>query len=219
MEYHKIETLYERDEATHRLKPELILKNPVYGIIKTWQFTEKIDGTNIRVIWNPAVLPGEQDHLHFGGKTDNAQIHADLVKWLYENISVEKMRTVFPESRVVIYGEGYGAGIQKGGGDYSSTKKLIVFDVFIIDAVNSKLGGWWLNWENTCDVAAKLSLDVVPFIGEMTLEQATDMVRAGFPSRLNGGKKQAEGVVGRPLEALFDKKGHRLIVKLKTKDF
>lgn len=27
------------------------LKNPVYGIIKTWQFTDKIDGTNIRCIY------------------------------------------------------------------------------------------------------------------------------------------------------------------------
>jgi hypothetical protein len=35
-EYHKIETLYERDEKTFRLKPELVLKNQVYGAIKTW---------------------------------------------------------------------------------------------------------------------------------------------------------------------------------------
>jgi hypothetical protein len=68
-------------------------------------------------------------------------------------------------------------------------------------------------------VAAKLGLDVVPFVGEMTLEQATEMVRAGFPSLLNGGQIQAEGLVGRTAEPLFDKKGARLIVKLKTKDF
>ena len=37
MEYHKIETLYERDEATHRLKPELALKNRTYGLIKIWR--------------------------------------------------------------------------------------------------------------------------------------------------------------------------------------
>jgi len=65
----------------------------------------------------------------------------------------------------------------------------------------------------------KLGLDVVPFIGEMSLEEATEMVRAGFPSRLNGGQVQAEGLVGRTAEPLFDKKGSRLIVKLKTKDF
>lgn len=206
MEYHKIETLYERDEATHRLKPELVLKNRTYSLIKSWQWTEKIDGTNIRAIWDAAT-----GKLTFGGKTDNAQIHADLVRYLYENLPVENVRTVFPDVNAVIYGEGYGAGIQKGG-DYSATKKLIVFDV-LVD------GKWWLNWESACDVANKLRLDVVPFLGDMTLEEATEMARVGFQSRLNGGKAKAEGLVGRTTEPLFDKKGHRLIVKLKTKDF
>lgn len=212
-EYHKIETLYERDEKTFRLRPELILKNPTYRLLKTWQFTEKIDGTNIRCIWKPYHIgTGEPAKaLTFGGKTDNAQIHADLIRWLYENVSATTLTEIFPDTEAVIYGEGYGAGIQKGG-DYSPTKKFIVFDVL----VGNK---WWLNWENVCDVAAKLHLDVVPFIGEMPLEQATEMVRQGFQSRLNGGKAKAEGLVGRPAETLFDKKGARLIVKLKTKDF
>lgn len=205
-EYHKIETLYERDEKTFRLKPELILKNPTYGILKTWQFTEKIDGTNIRCIWDHAA-----SKLTFGGKTDNAQIHADLIRHLYEAISVESVRSVFPDTNAVLYGEGYGAGIQKGG-DYSANKKFILFDV-LVD------GKWWLNWANVCDVAAKLNIETVPFIGEMTLEDATEMVRIGFQSRLNGGKAKSEGLVGRPAETLFDKRGARLIVKLKTKDF
>ena len=204
-EYHKIETLYERDEQTFKVKAGL-LKNRVYGLIKTWHWTEKIDGTNIRVIWNAA-----EKKLTFGGKTDNAQIHADLIKHLYELVKSDKLAEVFPDVDVVIYGEGYGAGIQKGG-DYSPTKKLIIFDVLVA-------GKWWLNWENTCDVASKLGLEVVPFFGEMTLETATEFVRQGFPSRLNAGKARGEGLVGRPAETLFDKKGARLIVKLKTKDF
>jgi hypothetical protein len=60
---------------------------------------------------------------------------------------------------------------------------------------------------------------VVPYLGEMTLEEATEKVLAGFQSLLNGGKMKAEGMVGRTAEPLFDKKGARLIVKLKTKDF
>jgi hypothetical protein len=87
-----------------------------------------------------------------------------------------------------------------------------VFDV-LVD------GKWWLNWENTCDVAAKLGLDVVPFVGRMDLAYATAMVKTGFQSRLNDGKAKAEGLVGRTLEPLFDTSGKRLIVKLKTKDF
>lgn len=203
MEYHKIETLYERDLSTFKVDPTKI-KNRTYSLIKTWQWTEKIDGTNIRCI-------RENRTLRFGGKTDNAQIHADLIKHLYESVSAAKLSEIFPDTTVVIYGEGYGAGIQKGGG-YSATKKFIVFDVLVG-------GKWWLSWENVCDVAQKLHLDVVPFVGEMTLEDATAMVKAGFPSLVGDGSARAEGLVGRTAEPLFDKKGHRLIVKLKTKDF
>jgi RNA ligase len=209
MEYGKIETLYERDERTFKVRVGQ-LKNRTYDLLKTWHWTEKVDGTNIRCIWR-------EGKLSFGGKTDNAQIHADLIKWLYANVTEEKLRAVFPDkdgvpADVVIYGEGYGAGIQKGGGDYSTSKKLIVFDVLVG-------GKWWLGYENVCDVAAKLGLEVVPSFGEMSLEDATEFVRQGFKSRCAVNEKDAEGLVGRPIETLFDKKGHRLITKLKTKDF
>lgn len=217
-EYHKIETLYERNLETFKVNPSK-LKNRTYSLIKTWQWTEKIDGTNIRCIWSPERHGQNADEtpvfipasLRFGGKTDNAQTHADLIRWLYENVSVAKVAEIFPDTEAVIYGEGYGAGIQKGG-SYSSTQKLIVFDVLVG-------GKWWLSWENVCDVTGKLGLDVVPFIGEMSLEEATAMVQAGFYSRLGDGTLRAEGLVGRTAEPLFDKKGARLIVKLKTKDF
>lgn len=204
MEYPKIETLYERDEKTFKVKPG-IFKNRTYTCVSRWHWTEKIDGTNIRCIL-------DHGNLSFGGRGDNAQIHAELTKWLYENVSRDKLMEIFPDGNAVIYGEGYGAGIQKGGGLYSPTKKFIVFDV-LVD------GKWWLNYENVCDVASKLGLDVVPDFGEMTLEEATELVRTGFKSKLNGGQREAEGLVGKPLETLFDKKGARLVVKLKTKDF
>lgn len=203
MEYPKIETLYERDEKTHKVIAG-VFKNQTYTLLKEWEFTEKIDGTNIRCIWEPPVL-------RFNGRTENAQIHGDLIRWLCENVSKEKLQEVFPDVSVVLYGEGYGAGIQKGG-NYSPTKKLILFDV-LVD------GKWWLSWENIKDVAVKLGLDVVPFLGKMSIETATDFVRAGFKSLLGDGAANAEGIVGRPTETLFDKKGHRLILKLKTKDF
>lgn len=212
MEYHKIETLYERDGKFKVKVGEL--KNRTYSLLKEWRWTEKVDGTNIRCIWRPAfaAIGDDAQALTFAGKTDNAQLHADLVTWLRANVTVEKLKAVFPESWAIIYGEGYGAGIQKGGGLLSTTKKLIVFDVLVE-------GKWWLSHENVCDVAQKLGLDVVPDFGLMTLEEATYAVRKGFKSKLNGGQADAEGLVGRPLETLFDKKGARLIVKLKTKDF
>ena len=146
-----------------------------------------------------------------GGKTDNAQIPADLVAHLYDIVDQTKLKETFGPTTAVIYGEGYGAGIQKVGTLYSKTKKFIAFDVF----VDNK---WWVNWENTVDITKKLNLDVVPYIGDMTLEEAVEIVRKGFPSKLNP-ELQAEGLVGRTVETLFDKKGNRLIIKLKTKDF
>jgi hypothetical protein len=202
-EYPKIETLYERDTKTHKVIPGSF-KNRTYTLLKEWEFTEKIDGTNIRCIWEPPIV-------RFNGRTENAQIHADLIRWLYENVAANKLQEVFPDVAVVLYGEGYGAGIQKGG-KYSPTKKLILFDVLVE-------GKWWLSWENVKDVAAKLSIDVVPYLGKMSIEVATKFVQAGFKSLLGDGNADAEGIVGRPAETLFDKKGHRLILKLKTKDF
>lgn len=238
-EYAKIETLFERDMATFKVDPSN-LKNPTYNLIKSWDWTEKVDGTNIRCIWHPftckaghpvfsdskfcgtcgtEIVERVPNKVVFGGKTDNAQIHADLIKWLYENVSAQKLAAIFPESSAVIYGEGYGAGIQKGGGDYSPVKKIIVFDVFVFDAKN-RLGGWWLNWENTVDVAKKLGLETVPMIMRGSLQEAAELVRAGFKSHCSiNNLKQAEGLVGRTSETLFDKKGHRLITKIKTKDF
>jgi hypothetical protein len=204
-EYHKIETLYERDPETFKVRVGE-LKNRTYGMLKSWLWTEKVDGTNIRCIWRDKKLT-------FGGKTENAQIHADLIKWLYEHINPTKLAEIFPDADAVVYGEGYGAGIQKGGGDYSPEKRLIVFDVLVADK-------WWLAREGVQDVAQRLGLEVVPDFGEMTLEQATELVRRGFKSRCAANpEKMAEGLVGRPVETLFDKKGARLIVKLKTKDF
>jgi hypothetical protein len=207
MEYHKIETLFDRDEKTHKVFPDK-LRNPVYGIFKSWQFTEKVDGTNIRVMW-------EDSKLKIGGRTDNANIPAELVQLLYEKIDVQLLREEFGDTPCIIFGEGYGAGIQKGGG-YSKTKQFIVFDV-LVD------GKWWLNWENTCDVAASFGLKTVPFIGEMSLEAGIEMVRKGFNSPLaleqTGEIVPAEGIVGRTVETLFDKKGSRIIIKLKTRDF
>jgi len=207
VDYPKIETLFKRDEKTHKVYPDQ-LRNPLYGIIKSWQFTEKIDGTNIRVMW-------ADGKLRIGGRTDKASIPADLMQPLYETVDVQKMREMFSDSPAIIYGEGYGAGIQKGGA-YSKTKEFVVFDVLVA-------GRWWLNWQNVCGVADRLGLKTVPYLGEMGLDEAVDTVGSGFLSpladRQTGERVLAEGVVGRTVEPLFDKHGNRLIVKLKTKVF
>ena len=216
MEYHKIETLFERDGKFVVTEQ---LRNSVYGAFKKWHVTEKIDGTNIRVTLT------EEGKVVLGGRTDAAQIPVDLIQYLYETFPADKMRATMwrPDAdgkiqpvKAVLYGEGYGAGIQKGGGLYRKDKAFRLFDVLVDDR-------WWLDWINVEDVASKLEINTAPYLGEFTLDEIVAMVKAGVPSVVSiedsGQERMAEGVIGRTIEPLFDRRGKRVILKLKTSDF
>lgn len=149
MEYNKIETAFDRDDK-FKVNTSL-LRNPVFGIIKTWQVTEKIDGTNIRIIFS------KEGTLRIGGRTDNAQIPTKLLDVLNSMFNIDKMKEVFwlqEPVDVILYGEGYGAPIQKGG-IYRTSPSFRLFDVL----VGNK---WWLTWDNACDVANNLNIKTVP---------------------------------------------------------
>jgi ATP-dependent RNA circularization protein (DNA/RNA ligase family) len=205
-EYHKIDTLFERNKETFAVNPEM-LKSPVIRTISEWDVTEKIDGTNIRIMLSEA---GE---VSFGGRTNAAQIPGDLVLYLIKTFQQDRMKSLWLDgapAKLVLYGEGYGPGIQKGGGFYRKDKAFILFDVLVGDK-------WWLEREAVQDVAAKLGIETVPYLGRMTINQIVEKVRVPFASAL--GEAIAEGIVARPIETLFDRRGERLIIKLKTKDF
>lgn len=205
-EYHKIQTVYKRDPANkHKtlLDGEFSLQEFGYLANNNWIFTEKIDGTNIRVMFD-----GEQ--VFFGGKTDNAQIPAPLVQRLNTLFlpQIVKFTESFPDG-VCLYGEGYGAKIQKGGGNYRQDQDFVLFDVHI--------GDWWLLRSDVEDIAGKLGLDVVPIIGNGTLDDMVRMTMDGFNSRW--GNFLAEGIVARPEVELKTRRGDRIITKIKCKDF
>lgn len=232
MEYHKIDTLFNRDE---NFKVTEELRHPVYGDIKQWRMSEKIDGTNIRITLT------KEGEMKIGGRTDNAQIHAGLYEALSNMFCADCLKEVFWDSvkvkcdennqkfepfTVILYGEGYGAGIQKGGGDYNAEKTFRLFDVLVKGKSISgdESHDWWLDWDDVQDVADKLGIKTAPDMGWTTLEAAVAFTKIGFDSIVaredsgNDGIK-AEGVVLRPRETLFDKAGRRIIIKIKTKDF
>lgn len=212
MEYTKIDTLFERDE--NFVVDPTRLRHPVFATISEWDVTEKIDGTNIRVL-----MDGEGT-VTFGGRTDRAQMPADLFQYLLATFTPAKMIAAFkregePLPSVVLYGEGYGAGIQKGGA-YRKDKAFRLFDVLVS-------GKWWLDQANVSDVANKLGILTAPYLGRWTLTEIVSRVREGVVSEVAKEEGRtiiyAEGVVARPIETLFDKRGRRVILKLKTKDF
>ena len=363
-EYHKINTIFKRDRTTNRII-EGDYSCPEFEFLanNVWTWSEKVDGTNIRVM-----LQG--GNVTFGGRTDSAQIPAQLVTRLNERFLslTEKMQELF-SCDVCLYGEGYGAKIQKGGGNYRQDQDFVLFDIlvsnveydtikscpkhhelinatlsdltslkgFVNPAITStlrnkilngrqtssgdllntlqrnaeaktvnclpesaiskqnldslqksserccqnktecaqsagketlemgaeeescrsrsitatiperlevcsatpaiqrfikqnetphgstpqectcKINDWWLQRADVEDVARKLSLDVVPIIGEGTLHNAVVAAKYGIVS--TWGEFQAEGIVARPKTELKTRTGHRIITKIKCRDF
>lgn len=214
-EYHKINTVFKRDPTTNHktlLLGEWTTEAFDYLAENEWVFTEKVDGTNIRVMCVPAQIEGGQYGVAFGGKTDGAQIPAFLISKLEARFHTAEARAlladIFPEGGC-LYGEGYGAKIQKGGGNYRPDQDFVLFDV--------KVGEWWLERTNVARIAFKLGLDVVPIIGHGTLYDMIERARDGIIS--TWGDFGAEGIVARPAVELKERNGARIITKIKTRDF
>lgn len=205
-EYHKIEGLYLRDEATKRLMPGCF-RNPAVEYLKDaqWIFTEKIDGTNIRVHW-------DGHSVSFAGRTDKATIPYPLFDVLQEMfggaINEQVFEQNFGEKEVTLYGEGYGAKIQTGG-NYRPDQSFILFDVCV--------NGIWLSRENVEAVAGYFGVDVVPIIFRGTIQQAEAYVHSYPKSKI--GTAMMEGLVGRPSVELLTASGRRVIVKIKADDY
>jgi len=211
--YPKIETLWNRDEKTHKVIVGSY-RIPEFSNIRAWDLSEKVDGTNLRINLAPS---GE---VTFSGRTDNAQLHATIVKYLQETFTPEKMRAVFEtagEYEATLFGEGYGAKIQKSGGLYRKGVSFRLFDVLI--------GRWWLEPDAVQDIANKLGIKTVPFLGEVDyLPRSADELRTIIDMSIvaseDGGTGcLAEGVVARTTPLLFTRRGDRLMWKLKFGDF
>jgi len=204
--YHKIQTVFLRDPQTKMktlLEGQFALPEFAYLANNQWVFTEKVDGTNIRVMFD-----GQQ--ITFGGKGDESEIPDFLLTSLSDIFlpQLATFRTKF-DSGVCLYGEGYGAKIQKAGQKYRQDQSFVLFDV--------KIGDWWLNRLDVEEISLALQIDVVPIIGTGTLYDMVEMTRAGFNSLW--GDFKAEGIVARPAVELKSRAGNRIITKIKHRDF
>lgn len=207
VQYNKIETVYKRDINGTKKLIEGDFRNEAVEYLKDniWQFTEKIDGTNIRACWN-----GHK--VEFKGRTDKADIPKHLLSRLEElflnNESEELFEQLFGEKEVILFGEGYGPKIQKGG-DYRDTVDFILFDVMINENYQSR--------STVEEMAKTFGIDCVPIILTGTIQDAIDFIKTKPKSTF--GTADMEGVVGRPLVEMKDRCGNRLIVKIKVCDF
>lgn len=200
----------------------------------TREFITSDIGNNIGIKWNVA----------YKGKTDNAQIPKMLYAYLTTELTEDKVlnalglskemyvtdklmqektwsvlntqfnvyeldETKIPK-RYTLYGEGYGAGIQSGG-YYRKDNSFIGFDV--------KVDDMYLLRENRDDIFKKLGVDIVPFMGTFTVDEAIEFVKKGFNSKVAEEPHLAEGLVLRTPIGLQSRRGERIIFKVKTCDF
>jgi hypothetical protein len=207
MEYHKIETLFERDEKTKKMIMGKF-RNPTIEFLKdnTWTFTEKVDGTNIRVYW-------DGHNVQFGGRTDKAQIPNHLLEKLELLFGGETMAQLFEQkfggNEVTLFGEGYGYKIQTNG--YRDDVDFILFDVMI--------NGNYQSRATVEEIAGYFGIDEVPIVLEGTLQDGIDYVLNNRKSIIAKNGAELEGLVGRTKIETKDRCGKRNIVKIKFRDF
>lgn len=190
-----------------------------------WFFTEKVDGTNIRVAIADIIPFPDQlaealrpEHITYGGKTDDASISMHVLKSLDERFrtqeGIARVEKVFPGGGAILFGEGYGNKVNKQGARaYKDGADFVLFDVL----AQSDEGPLWLSRPNVEDIAANLGLDVVPIIGQGTLHDGIELVQSRFTSRW--GDFPAEGIVARPTVDLATRRNERVITKLKRSDY
>lgn len=205
IEYHKIEGLYKRDEQTKKLLPNQYLSEAVEFLKNCeWEFTEKIDGTNIRVHW-------DGHKVSFAGRTDKTNIPPKLLTYLEKTFGGDINEQIFEEhfgsKEVTLYGEGYGAKIQNGG-DYRPDNSFILFDATIDGIV--------LRRDSLVDIARYFGIDIVPVVLTGTIKDAEKFVMSRPDSTI--GTAKMEGVVGRPKVELCTRLHNRIIVKVKVRD-
>ena len=186
-------------------------KLPEFEYLKNcqWHFTEKIDGTNMRLIYHPTKTePG----FELKGRSNAATVHPKLTEWLAQWSSFAlPLATELFETPVCIYGEGCGAGIQSGANQYGDTH----FRAFAI-----KIGDWWLKPEDVMNICRSLHLKVVPHVFTGTLMDGISIVQRGRKTMIGPepGIHEMEGLIGVPTVPLRRRNGERIVVKLKHKD-
>lgn len=227
MKYASIENLYkaEVDEKGHPLSrgPQHGFSQEAFGQVGRWLVLEKVDGMNVRVILTSTA---EGREVTFHGRTDKAALPGDLLDYLRRTFTVELLERAVGRVDAetgelelppvtVLYGEGYGAGIQKAGRHYRPDKGFILFDVLL---AGEDWRYWW-RFDQVIEAADVLDVSHVPVLArDATLDEACQLVRTSALLRTSEAEEHVEGVVLRTDPYLFDGRGNRVIAKYKVRD-
>lgn len=187
---------YDHENATENFYRSDLLQ---YLSDSPWLWTRKIDGANLRVQWD-----GEQ--ALWNGKSNNFQCSAALTEYMNNTFLEEIFEEKFGrEKTVTLFGEHMGPKVQ--GNELGLDK-----DEFILYDVN--VDGTWLSISDVRQIAEYFGLRTVYELGT-GIDTLSNLIK-----RMSDGSfRDWEGIVARPLVEMRDQDNHRVIVKIKNRDY
>lgn len=216
---------YSRNPETKKIEPGL-WSNPQLQALDQpglWIWTEKVDGTNIRVMWDGYKVS-------FGGRTDRANLPGPLLQYLEDTYGSDEAEEIFEQQfglqRAVVFGEGYGPGIQKGG-VYRDDVSFIGFDLWVGGQHDQpeKPSGYFQDYETGRAIMSHaLNVPLVPEVDiEMSITEACGYVGGGHNNSIVAGlnnKKtfECEGLIGVPKIPFYNQYHEQIAVKIKPEN-
>jgi Rnl2 family RNA ligase len=177
--------------------------------------TEKVHGTNARIQLGDGIL-------RVGGRNEELSernTNFGFYNWVMDSADVWRQRfmRVFPDREdIIIYGEWFGPGIQKGV-QYGVEKQFRAFDV--------RIGGSLLDYADFISVCDQLDIPRMPLVydGPFDLEALLDLRHkvsvVGQAAGVTDPENTWEGIVLRPPIMLRNKRGEWVMAKLKDEAF
>ena len=207
----KIKAIYKRDPKGKILIGEF--SDDIFNYLGDccWIATEKIDGTNTRIIW-------DGHRISWKGATEKTVMPDFEQKWLSNTFGTpekeELFEQVFGEKEAIVFGEFCGHKIQKSGElMFPTSNDFIVFDIVI--------NGHWLSYDNMSNVASNIGCKYVKMARTGTLRQIANYIEkngASLTESTSGNNAPLEGYVCFPSEPLYFSDGTPIKVKVKVRD-
>lgn len=213
-EYPKLKNLHKRDPADNKVidaytdeifSPELLGN-------AGWTWREKLDGTNLRIIW-------DGHRAEYRGRTDRAQFSGPQELFLQKTIETqgfeELLEQTFGNTEAALYAELIGNKIQ------GNPHKIVGYEIRVYDAF---VAGWWLLPANVDELANSLGLGsaeiigVAP-IGHMHVGMMNIAIQAEAFEQAGAPHEYLEGIVGTAPGGVLHRSGTILRVKLKLENY
>lgn len=211
-DYQKINSIYERD-VQKKFTDRYSLPEFEYLSVLPWNTFEKIDGTNIKIHYDPSI--NQHRPFRIGGRVKDSSLKFSFVECLYDIMfeRLDKLKEIFYDAKnspFTLYGEGVGPGINSNKFNKCFKKyEFILFDV--------QIGHWWLKDQIVSDISNKLEIRNAPYIGALTFAEAIEFIKNKPKSILEN--HLMEGLILKPNVQLFNRNGERIITKVKANDF